>query len=96
MAIGMFVQAQIEAGILRNRVVLPPSALVEDDTVWIIRANNTLQRRKVRLAYVDARHLVIDDGVMPGERVYFNPVDVVSEGMPVKAIQATANQETNQ
>lgn len=96
MAAGMFVHAEIEARTLRNRVVLPPSALVDDDTVWIIRADDTLQRRKVRLAYVDARRLVIDNGVLPGERVYSNPVDVVSEGMPVKAIPATEIQETSQ
>jgi multidrug efflux pump subunit AcrA (membrane-fusion protein) len=96
LAMGMFVQARIEGKTFRDRVVLPPSALVDGDTVWIIRANNTLQQRKVRLAYADARHLVIDDGVMPGERVYFKPVDVVADGMKVKAIPATQNQERHQ
>jgi RND family efflux transporter MFP subunit len=96
MAMGMFVQARIEGKTLRDRVVLPPSALVDGDTVWIIRADNTLQQRKVRLAHVDARHLVLDDGVMPGEKVYFNPADVVTDGMRVKAIAATENQETTQ
>jgi RND family efflux transporter MFP subunit len=96
LAMGMFVQARIEGQTLRDRVVLPSSALVDSDTVWIIRANNTLQQRKVCLTYVDARHLVIDDGVMPGERVYFNPVDVVADGMQVTPVPASENQETNQ
>jgi RND family efflux transporter MFP subunit len=96
LAMGMFVLAQIEGKTFRDRVVLPPSALIDGGTVWIIQANNTLQQRKVRLAYVDARHLVIDDGVMPGDKVYFNPVGIVTEGMRVKAIPASEHQETNQ
>jgi RND family efflux transporter MFP subunit len=96
MAMGMFVQARIEGKTFRDRVVLPPSALVDGDTVWIILANNTLQQRKVRLAHVDARRLVLDDGVLPGEKVYFNPADVVTDGMRVKAVPAIELQETIQ
>lgn len=88
LAMGMFVEAQIRGTTIRDRIVLPSSTLVEGRSVWVIHEDETLQLRNVGLAHVSAGQVVVERGVLPGERIFLNPVDVVTDGMRVKAVPA--------
>ncbi len=96
LAMGMFVEARLIGRTLHDRIVLPSTTLIDGNQVWIIRDDNTLERRPVELAHAANGQVVIDRGVRSGERVYINPDNVIAEGMRVTAVPAMKTIDADQ
>ena len=83
LAIGLFVDARIEGRPFENAVVLPRSALYGRDTVYVIGADDRLEKRLVSVVATDRDTVTIAGGLAPGERVATSPLRGADDGDPV-------------
>jgi len=74
LAMGLFVDARIEGRPIQNAIVLPRTALYGRDTVYIIKADDTLEQRKVNVVSADRDTITVAGGVAEGERVATSPL----------------------
>jgi multidrug efflux pump subunit AcrA (membrane-fusion protein) len=71
----------------KEALVLPRKA-IHQGRVYIAKANNQLEIRKVTIRYKQGELVVLDHGVKAGEKVIIGDVIPVIEGLPLKVIQA--------
>ena len=88
LAVGMFVQAEIQGKVISDKIVIPTSALRESDDVWIIRQDNTLTKRNISQLYNQDGFSVIAEGINPGEKVCVSGVDFATENLKVRPVQS--------
>ena len=86
LAVGLYVNAAIEGRALEGSVILPRTALRGTDEVYIARSDDTLEIRKVEVAFSDRERLVTTGGVSAGENVIISPIKGVAEGMKINAV----------
>lgn len=84
--VGLFVQAEIEGLAVDNMVVLPRSALRNENQVLIVDADDRLRFRDVDVLRVYRDEVYISDGISPGERVCVSTLQTVVEGMHVQPL----------
>ncbi len=84
LAMGLFVDAEIEGRQIDNAIVLPRSALHGRDIVYVIADGNVLERRQVRVVSSDRDTITTVAGVTPGERVVISPLRGADEGDEVE------------
>ncbi len=81
--VGLFVSATISGKQLDNATMLPRLALRDDSTVAIVDADNRVELRKVNVLRIQNDQLVIDDGLVTGDRVIVSGVELAVSGMLV-------------
>jgi len=84
LAVGLFVNVDIEGRTLPNAALIPRSALREDSVVWVIDKDDRLRFREVEVGRVQGDEALITAGLENGERVVITPLKVVSDGMAVR------------
>ena len=84
-----YVYVDITGRSLSNVVELPRSALQDDDTVWI-NVNNTLDIRKVTLAWKGRQNVYIQTGLSQGEEVVMSSLSTPIQGMSLKTADSGA------
>ncbi|MGH8612005.1 MAG: efflux RND transporter periplasmic adaptor subunit [Gammaproteobacteria bacterium] len=85
LAVGLFVQAEIEGRERRDVVGLPRSALVRGAyRVLVVDQENQLRFRDVAVLRGDREQVFVGDGVKPGERVIVSALETPVEGMKVR------------
>ncbi len=84
LAVGMFVQAQIQGRRVEAVVAVPRTALRGASQLAIIDAEGRLRLREVEVLQQTADHVLIRSGVLAGESVVTSPVPVSVEGMLVE------------
>ena len=89
---GMFVQASIEGRSQEGVVVLPRHALRGRNQVWIL-SENKLTTRTVKVAFADAKQVIVTGGIQPGEQVIVSLLAAVVDGMGVKVREAESTDE---
>ncbi|MBN4665304.1 efflux RND transporter periplasmic adaptor subunit [Pandoraea nosoerga] len=70
-------------------ITLPSTALFHDGNqpaVWIVKADDTLVLRRVRIARYGERTVTVAGGVQPGERVVWQGVHTVTAGEKVRVV----------
>jgi len=76
------------AGILGDRILVPISAVYNDaageQVAWVIGAEQTATRRKVKLGDVTGGQIEVLDGLQPGDRIAVAGVTFLREGMKVR------------
>jgi RND family efflux transporter MFP subunit len=82
--VGQFVRADIEGRSADHIVVLPRSAIRNDNRVLIVDEQDRLQYREVDLLRVYRDKAYITAGLAAGERVCVSPLQTVVEGMRVR------------
>lgn len=87
MAVGLFVDAEIEGRWLEKALIMPRQALRSENTVFVVSKENTLDIRVVDIVYSDQDKVVLGAGVSAGERVVVSPVRAPRQGMKVQAIE---------
>jgi membrane fusion protein, multidrug efflux system len=75
---GMFVEIDIRTGAKENRIVVPRAA-IHDGKLYVLKSDNRLDIRPVKVGLVQGDLAVIDEGVAIGERI------VVSDLIPAVA-----------
>jgi RND family efflux transporter MFP subunit len=83
---GMFCEVELRGQPLPERVVIPRAALHEDH-VYVVDADNRLQRRAVNVLFAQSDFLCIDSGLEVGDRVVVSDPTPAIEGMLVDPVE---------
>jgi RND family efflux transporter MFP subunit len=84
LAVGLFVEAEIQGRRVENAVTLPRSALRGGDRVLVVDAENRMHFRDVVLLRSQREDVVIGGGLAAGEDVVVSPLSAVVDGMAVR------------
>ena len=79
--LGSFLQADIQGRSLENVFVLEPRWLRENNTVWLMDAEQTLRIHPVEVLYRDDDAVVVTAGLNPGDRLVTSRLSTPAEGM---------------
>ena len=90
LAVGMFVEAEIQGRRLENVVTLPRAALRGEDQVLVVDAESRLRFRRVNVVRLEREQVIIDLGLDEGELVSLATLATVVDGMKVR-IQEDSN-----
>jgi len=82
--IGIFVEAEIEGRRVDGVFEVPRSALRRDDRVLVVDHDDRVRIRPVEVLRSDRETSWLRAGVAAGERVVVSPLDLATEGMPVR------------
>lgn len=86
LAVGLFVEAEIEGRTVDNVFRLPRSALRNENDVLITDADNQLRRRQVDVLRTDFESALVSGGLQPGDRVCVSPVEAFVDGLLVEVV----------
>ena len=89
---GTFVRASIEGRSQEIVIVLPRHALRGRNQVWIV-SENKLSLLTVKVAFADAKQVIVAAGIQPGEQVVVSLLAAVVDGMGVKVREAESTDE---
>jgi RND family efflux transporter MFP subunit len=84
LAVGMFVEAEIEGRKVADVVVLPRAALRGGSQVLIVTPEQRLEFRDVELLRKGREEVVVASGLAAGELVCLSPLEAVTNGMRVR------------
>ncbi|NVJ99216.1 MAG: efflux RND transporter periplasmic adaptor subunit [Alphaproteobacteria bacterium] len=90
LAVGLFVNAEIEGVQAQNALVMPRLALRSDDKVYVIK-DEKLEIRTVNVLSTNEDLVIVSSGVEPGEKVVTAPVRGAYDGMGAVAITRSAS-----
>ena len=82
---GQFVEAQVKGKTYSGVVVLPRKVLRNGSNVWIVDADERLQKRNVDILHKGRELIYLADGLEPGDQVVLTRLDVAIEGMKVRS-----------
>jgi len=88
LAVGLFVEAEIQGRRVDAAVELPRAALRADDTVLVVDDDSKVHVRAVELLRVESDRVVVGEGLNAGDRVVVTPLRVAVEGMEVRPLEA--------
>ena len=95
MAVGLFVDASIDAPSIQDAVVMPRLALRNDNQVYVIDQENRLDIRTVEVLSTSEERVLVASGVLPGEQVVTSALPNAVHGMEVQPLNrsdVSANQ----
>lgn len=81
--IGAFVETSIEAEPITDVMRIDRNYVRADDTVWVME-NEQLSIRRVEIAFRDADHVYITDGLRDNERIVTSNLATVIDGAPLR------------
>lgn len=90
--LGSFVQAEIEGIELASVVAINRDHLHEDNTVWLLRDDNTLDIRKVRIVAKTNDLVLVDSGLTGGERLIVTALSSPVPDSPLQLMQQDQEQ----
>lgn len=86
MAVGLFVNADIEGVAEQVAYVMPRLALRNENTVYVINEDNELEIRTVDVLSTSEQRVLVTGGVVEGDQVVTSPVPNAVDGMAVEPI----------
>lgn len=86
LAVGLFVNAEIEGLTIPNGVVIPRTALRGEDRVFVATDDDTLEIRPVSVASSTRERAVLTAGLAAGEMVVTSPVRDAGNGMKISPV----------
>lgn len=90
LAVGLFVDVEIEGRQVERAVVLPRLALREGNHVYVVDDDDRLRIRAVEVLREDGDEVVITAGLTAGERVTLSPLRGAVDGMVVRVAEEPA------
>jgi len=88
---GLFVTAEIEGRLIEDVFVLPLMALRDGNQVFVHDSEGRLRVRDVSVVRRDRDRVVVDEGIEAGEEIVISPLRIYSEGMELRALDASAS-----
>lgn len=88
LAMGLFVDAEIEGRLARGVFRVPRAATREDGRILVVDADDRLRLRDVTILRRERDHVFVESGLTDGERVCLSNLAVVVDGMKVRTIDA--------
>ena len=92
LAVGLYVEAEIEGTTARDVVVLPRAALRGRSLVLVVTPEDRLEFRDVDLLRTTRDEIYVRDGLKEGERVCLSPMEAVTDGMQVRTTASEADE----
>lgn len=86
LAVGLFVQAEIEGPVVEDVIVVPRYAMRDDSHLLIVDSEDRLRTRTVEVLRIDRDDVLIRGNLAAGERICISPIQIVVEGMRVKPV----------
>lgn len=80
LAMGLFVDAQIEGRELENAIIIPRIALQDEGIVFVVKADDTVEARNVIITASVQDGLVVTSGLNSGDKVIVSRVSGLDEG----------------
>lgn len=93
LAVGMFVDTEIQGRRVSDVVALPRSAVRDGNTVWIVNSESRLEFRDVNILKSETNRIIIDKGLQEGDLICVSTLDAVVEGMEVTVSVEEGNEE---
>jgi len=90
LAVGLYVDAEIEGLAIENSIVIPRTALRGTDKVFVVNEDESMEIRQVNIASSTREKVVITGGLKAGEIVITSPVKGAADGMKVKPVESAA------
>lgn len=91
---GMYCEVKFRGRPFKNQIIIPRTALHENNIVYIVDNNNKLTFKKVAIGFAQDSFIMIRSGLELGDKVILTDVVPAVEGM---SVSATVDQElTNQ
>lgn len=87
--IGSYVEVQFEGPILEKIFILPRRALRDNNHIWVMNEENTLEIREVGVIQKDEESIYIDSGLKDNEDIVISPIGIPIEGMLLKKSETT-------
>lgn len=84
--VGLFVHAEIKGRIVDDIVVLPRIAVRDNNRVLVVDQDDRLHFREVSILRIQPDEVLINGGLLAGERVCLTPLQVAVEGMKVRPL----------
>ena len=82
--LGEYVRVEIEGSPLSQVFRIPRIALRDNDTIWVVGDDSTLQIRPVTTIWRDTETVFLDQGLNPGDRVIVSDLAAPVEGMKIQ------------
>jgi RND family efflux transporter MFP subunit len=82
--IGDYVRVKIEGSPLSQVFRIPRVALRDNDTIWVVGDDSTLDIRPVKIIWRDTQTVFLDQGLDPGDRVIVSDLAAPVEGMKIQ------------
>jgi RND family efflux transporter MFP subunit len=95
LAVGLFVEAEIQGRRVENVFVLPRTALRSDggdELVYVVDSEDRLRFRRVEVLRIEREEIVIGGGLASGDRICVSPMLAAVNGMLVRTV-GTARHE---
>ncbi len=90
---GMFVHAQLQAGVNENAILAPQQGVTRDlkglPTALVVNAENKVELRQLKAERTLGSDWLINDGLKAGDRVITEGLQYVKPGVEVKVAEAT-------
>jgi RND family efflux transporter MFP subunit len=87
LAVGLFVDAEIQGRRQLGIVELPRDALRNGDEVAIVDADSRIELRRVEVLRRDGDRVFVASGIEPQERVVSGPLTLAVDGMRVRVVE---------
>jgi len=84
--LGSFVNIQIDAGSIDNAFSVPRQAMRDNNTVWILTEDNSLEIRDVLVSWLREEDMLISEGLATGERLITSSLQSPLPGMALRAV----------
>ncbi|MEM6606187.1 MAG: efflux RND transporter periplasmic adaptor subunit [Pseudomonadota bacterium] len=92
LAVGLFVDAQIEGRRVSDAVQIPREGLRPGEQLYVVDSGGLLEIRRAEVLFSNSEHALIDAGVRPGERVVVSALRNPVTGMSLSTIDDQNNQ----
>jgi len=89
---GMFVEVAIKGNVLKDAALIPRDAVREGNNVWIVNGNQ-LHIQSLKIERTDKDFAYVTDGIKNGDLIVTSSLDVVIDGMKVRAQEASKPEE---
>ena len=84
MLIGEYVRVEIQGQRLTDVYRIPRSALRDNSTIWILADDDTLKIMPVETVWRDADYVLMNNGIVPGQRLIVSDLSAPVDGLPLK------------
>lgn len=87
LAVGLFVEAEIEGHAIERAFVIPRDALREGERVYIVDSEGHIQFRDVEVLRTERENVIVGTGLETGERICITPLEAAINGMRVRVYE---------
>ena len=96
LAVGMYVEAEIEGRWTAGVVTIPRAILRGDDQVLVVEEGDRLRFRTVEILRAEGDQVLIRSGLEAGDRVCISPLETAVDGMTVRVMDGAQPDSTSE